>query len=243
MISRKWTAAGIILTLLLLLPGAGAALTAPEVISQVIQAYGGREVVAKIDSVCASGEIVAFAFNNAQGKYSYCVAKDRKLRVDIDYAEFAEHRVLNGATAYVQTGGSPTRQLTSGANYLSIVYQYEQLNLPRTLLERPERIRYAGREPRDAGPVDVLALDAAAGLTMKIYVDAATGHIVKTSGIFQLGTTQMVLSADFSDFRMVKGTIFPFNFINFAGDDKIAVTTIEGYELNSSLTGNTFQSP
>ena len=242
-IAKIISAISAITGLLLLFPAPCGATTTQEVISKVMQAYGGQEAVEQVHSVCATGRIVAFAFNDAQGSYSYCVTNDRKLRVDIDYTEFAEHRVLDGPTAYVQTGGNSTQSLTSGPNYLSVVYQYEQLNLPRTLLENRKKIRYAGREQLAGEAVDVLDLDTGSGLTVKIFVDDASGHIVKTSGIFQFSGSQMILSAEFSDFRSVGQTIFPFRFVNFASGEKIAETSIQSYELNPNLSAETFQSP
>ena len=233
-----------LLALLLLLPVSGQAqTTAADVIAKIMDAYGGRDVVEKIQAVCARGRIKAFAFNDAEGTYSYCVAKDRKLRVDIDYKTFAEHRVLNGGTAYVQTGDGSTQKLTEGANYLSVVYQYEQLNLPRTLLEQGNRIVYTGRELLGDKPVDVLTLKADNSQPMKIFVDAENGLITKTSTAFQSGGMPMELSANFSDFRKVGNTIFPFRFVNFAGGNKIAETLIQDYELNPPLADKTFLNP
>ncbi|MEJ2690188.1 MAG: hypothetical protein P8130_09610, partial [Deltaproteobacteria bacterium] len=104
--------------LMTLLPAPGLAdTTVQDVITKVMHAYGGKGTVEKILSVCAKGKIVAFAFN-AEGSYSYCVAKDRKLRVDIDYTTFSEHRVLNGQIAMVQPGDGSSSVLSTGPNYL-----------------------------------------------------------------------------------------------------------------------------
>ncbi len=231
----------LVAALLLLMPVPGhAAPTAQEVIARVMQAYGGRDTVEKIKSVCAQGRIVAFAFN-AEGTYSYCVARDRKLRVDIDYTSFAEHRALNGQRAAVQQGDGVRQVLTDGPNFRSVVYQYEQLSLPRSLLTLAGRIRFEGSERLDDQPVDVLSFEVDSGLLLKIYVNAATGRIVKTSGTIRMAGTQMVLASNFSDFRKVGNTILPFKFVNYAGGEKIAETSIQGYELNPQLAVDTFR--
>jgi hypothetical protein len=230
-----------IIALLLMLPVAGRSnTTVQDVIAKIMHAYGGHDAVEKIRTVCAKGWIVASAFN-AEGTYSYCVAKDRRLRVDIEYTSFAEHRVLNGRNASVQQGDGSTRILTEGPEYLSIIYQYEQLSLPWALLAPAGRVHYEGRELRGDQPVDVLSLQAAATSLIKIYVDAASGRIIKTSGSFRMGGSQMELFSDFYDFRQVGNTIFPFKLVNYAGGDKIAETSIQDYELNPSLAGKTFQ--
>ncbi len=229
--------------LLLLLPHPGrAALTAKDIVARVMAAYGGQETVEKIAAVCARGRIVAFAFND-EGTYSYCVAKDRRLRVDIGYTNYTEHRALDGTRASVQSGDGSSRTLTGGPDYLSIVYQYEQLSLPRTLLDRGVSLRYEGRELRAGRPVEVLTLDSAGSPAIKIYVDAESGRIVETSGAFRMGGAKMVLSSVFSDFRKVGNTLLPFKFVNYAGSERIAETSIQGYELNPTLGGNFFLIP
>ena len=230
-----------LLALLLLLPVSGRAdPTAQEVIARVMRAYGGQDTVEKIQSVCAKGRIVAFAFN-AAGPYSYCVAKDRKLRVDINYTTFSEHRILNGQRASVQQGDGAAAVLTEGPNYRSVVYQYEQLRLPCALMSRDVRMRYEGREKHDDQAVDVLSLQTDNGPLMKIYVDASSGRIVRTSGTIRMGGTQMVLSSEYRDFRKVGNTVFPFSLTNYAGGEKIAETSIQGYELNPPLGADTFR--
>ena len=232
-----------VVALLVLLPVSGRPDSeVQDVIAKIIHAYGGKDTVEKIHAVCANGRIVAFAFN-AEGTYSYCVARNRRLRVDIDYTTFAEHRVLNEQSAYVQHGDGSTQTLTGGAGYLAVIYQYEQLSLPRALLDPAARVYYEGRELHDDRPADVLSLGDAGSPRIKIYVDAASGRIVKTSGSFRMGGSQMVLSSDYYDFRKVENTIFPFKFVNYAGGDKIAETSIRSYELNPSLAGQTFRIP
>ena len=230
--------------LLLLLPvPARADSTARQVIAKVMQAYGGSDTVEEIHSVCARGRIVAFAFNT-QGTYSYCVARDRRLRVDIDYTSFSEHRLLNGRRALVQQGDGASQVLTGGPNFRSVVYQYEQLSLPRSLLNPAVRVRYEGRELlHDDQPVDVLSLQSGGSSLIKIYVDASSGRIVQTSGTIRMGGTQMVLASEYSDFRKVGNTIFPFKFSNYAGGEKIAETSIDSYTLNSELAADTFTIP
>jgi len=216
--------------------------TVRSVIAKVMQAYGGRDAVEKIKAVRAEGRIVAFAFD-AEGTYSYRVAGGRKMRVDIDYGRFAEHRVLNGERAMVQQGEGGPEVLTMGPNYLSVLYQYAQLRLPWALTAWANRIRYEGQKVDNGRTMEVLTLDADRGLVVKIYVDAASDRIVKTSSAFRMGNAEMVLSSAFSDFREVGGTVLPFRFVNFAGGDKIAETTIDRYELNPPLADNVFAIP
>ena len=78
---------------------------------------------------------------------------------------------------------------------------------------------------------------------IKIQVEATSGRIVQTSGSFGMGDAQMELSTIFSDFRTVGDTVFPFRFVNYAGDEKIAETSIREYQLNPVLPADTFRIP
>lgn len=232
-----------LVALLLLLPVTSQAnTTAQEIITKVMQAYGGRGTVEKIHAVCAKGKIIALAFHT-KGSYSYCVAKRRRLRVDINYKSFSERRILNGRRVAVYHAHGGLQVITRGANYRSVVYQYEQLSLPRALLRRAVHVHYAGREQHDGQPVEVLSLKTGDSPLIKIYVDAASGRIVQTSATILMGGGQMTLSSKFRDFRKVGNTIFPFTLINYAGSEKIAKTTIKDYELNPNFGGDTFRLP
>lgn len=214
-----------------------------RVIDQIMAAYGGKDTIEKIHAVCAQGRIAAFAFNE-EGSYSYCVARNRRMRVDIAYADSAEHRLLNGPTASVKQGDDSPQILSGGANYLSVVYQYEQLSLPGALLDPANDVHYKGREPYNGRPVEILTFKGAGSSPlMKIYVDAENGRIVKTSCAFLMGGSQMVLSSDFADFRKVGNTILPFRFVNYAGGDKIAETSIQDYKLNPPMADDAFLLP
>src|SRR5208282_1216787 len=103
------------------LPNKGAAT------EKIIEAYGGRERLARIVSVAAEGRITAL-IRGDEGLYRRALRRDGKLFVDINYTRSAERRILNGSKGYRSDGGQ--LEEVSGPRYLAMIYQYNELNLP-----------------------------------------------------------------------------------------------------------------
>ena len=75
---------------------------------------------------------------------------------------------------------------------------------------------------------------------MDIYVDAQNSLIVKVTAYFTEGNKKIDLSSEFSDFKKVGGSVFPFTITNYAGGMKIAQTVIEKYSLNPDISDSFF---
>jgi len=78
----------------------------------------------------------------------------------------------------------------------------------------------------------VLQCTDRAGNEMQVFVNAENSRIVKTLATFYMGNQTTSLSAEFSDFRMVDGILFPFRIVNYAGGSKISETIITRYVVN-----------
>lgn len=206
-------------------------------VDKIIEAYGGREAVQDVRSVYAKGTIKAFVLDDS-GSYVRYFERGMMLRVNIMYTRSTEERILNGTRGY-ESSGRGFSQVT-GARYLAMLYQYKQLDLPYGLLKDENKLTYEGEADVNGIRTRVLGLQSPEGPPMKVYVDAERYLIIKVSGIFEMGPTTMVLSAEFSDFRETGGTMMPYRITNYAGGQKIAETTIELCEVNGSIDENLF---
>jgi hypothetical protein len=63
---------------------------------------------------------------------------------------------------------------------------------------------------------------------------------VKVAAYFSAENKQIDLSAEFSDFRKVGDSVFPFRITNYAGGLKVAQTVIEKYSLNPNIADSLF---
>jgi hypothetical protein len=206
--------------------------------ADIINAYGGKRAVGNVQSVYMKGKIRALAFDD-KGTYVYYLKRGRRLRVNIRYSRSTEERILNGNRGYESTGAGFSR--VSGDRYLGIVYQYKQIDLPYALLDDTYRITYEGEAEISDRKTLVLGLSSAEGPPMKIYVDATSFFIVRVSGLFSMGGGTVALSAEFSDFRKVQGIEVPYRITNFAGNQKIAETFVDKYEINPVIEDTLFR--
>ncbi len=205
-----------------------------RIIEKVVKSYGGSKALKNVRSIYAKGRIAAFAFGE-EGTYVRYFERGRRLRVDIDYPNSAEHRILRGGKGY-ESGSEVT-----GDRYLAMLYQYKQLDLPYGLLHSDYRITYEGKKQVDGKETEVLGLMDKEGPPMQIYIDPKTFYIVKVSGDFSMGGGTMALSAVFSEFRNVGGTYLPYRITNFAGGERIAETHIREYKVNTPMAESLFE--
>ena len=210
-----------------------------SLVSRIIAAYGGKEVVGGIRSIYAAGKIEAF-MRHDHGTYEVCFKRPRKLRVATEYRRSSEIRILNGDRGYRGTDNGPLSE-AGGDSLLAMVYQYKHFDLPYGLMEGSYSVSVKGKEDLLHGkPVEVLHLTDGEGPPMDVYVDTHDFFIVKVTGYFTVGDRSTALSAEFSDFRKVDGTVFPFRIMNYAGGYKIAETVMRVYRLNPAIPDSLF---
>jgi hypothetical protein len=211
----------------------------PSLVSKIISAYGGKDAIERLKSVHASGNIEAF-MRRDHGTYEIYFKRPRKLRVDTTYRGSSETRILNGQMGYRGMDGLPLSQ-AGGGSLLAMVYQYKHFDLPYGLLKGVYSIKRKGKEDLNGKPVEVLHLTDSEGPPMDVYVDTQTFFIVKVTGYFVVtGGRSTALSAEFSDFRKVDGTEFPFRITNYADGYRIAETTMKTYRINTSVADSLF---
>ncbi len=210
-----------------------------SITNKVIDAYGGKDVIEGIHSVHAKGKIEAFMLRD-HGTYEFYFKRGGKLRVEIKYEHSSEVRILNNERGYRSTNILPFEEVY-GPRFLSMVYQYKHLNILHDLITDAYRIRSLGQPQRSGDNIEVFRLNDKEGTVMDVSVDKQTFFIVKVAAYFKTENKQIDLSAEFSDFRKVGGSVFPFRITNYAGGLKIAQTVIENYSLDSSIADSFFE--
>lgn len=208
-----------------------------SIIAKVIDAYGGKDVIEGIQSINAKGKIEAFMLHD-QGTYEYYFKRGRKLRVETKYAKSTEYRVLNGDRGYRGTDRLSLEEV-SGPRYLSIVYQYKHINILHDLLAGAYQVRSVSG-PVAADNVEAFRLVDKEGAVMDIFVDTRMFLIIKVTAYFSADNKQTDLTSEFSDFRQVGKSVFPFKITNYAGGLKVAQTVIEAYLLNPDIPDSFF---
>jgi len=204
---------------------------------RIIESYGGRTRLANVVSFAAEGQIKALMRGDA-GEYKRTFRKDGKLFIDINYKRSTEQRILNGEKGFRGTAGQVEE--VSGTQYLAMVFQYNELNLPYGLLNDSYTVSELRRETLNGAEVRVLKCIDRSGNDMEVFVNAANYRIVKSVGIFAIGTQTTSLSSEFSDFRTVDRVLFPFRIVNYARGKKISEITINRYLVNPAIDDSLF---
>jgi hypothetical protein len=210
-----------------------------SLVARITDAYGGKRVIDGLTSVSAVGYIDAFARND-HGTYELQFRRPRKLRVQTKYERSAETRILNGDQGY---RGKDTSPLSQAQDYslLAMVYQYKHFDLPYGLSSGAYLISRKGKEVLNGKPVEVLHLTDSEGPPMDAYIDAETYYIVKVTGYFKVAYVRSTaLSSEFSDFRKVGETVFPYRITSYAGGQKIAETIMKIYRINLPIPDTLF---
>ena len=212
---------------------------AASLIAKIIAAYGGKSVVTGTKGVSAVGDIHAI-MRRDRGTYELLFMRPRKLRVDTKYQRSFETRILNGNTGYRGTDETPLAQVKDH-RFLAMVYQYKHFDLLYGFATGLYSVNRKGTEDLNGKSVEVLRLVDQEGPPMDVYVDAKTFFIVKVTGTFTLpGNQTTTLSSEFSDFRKVGDTVFPFKLVSSAGGQTIAETIMKTYRINPAMRDSSF---
>ncbi len=210
-----------------------------SLIAKIIAAYGGEKVIEGLTSIFAAGDINAL-MRQDHGSYELSFKRPRKLRVDTKYQRSFETRILNGNNGYRGTDQDPLAQVKDH-RFLAMVYQYKHFDILHGFLKDPYSISRKGSEELNGSRVEVLHLLDQEGPPMVVYVDAKTFYIVKVIGYFSVGDGRSTaLASEFSDFRKVGDTVFPFKVTSYAGGHKIAETVMKTYTINPAIPDTAF---
>ena len=209
-----------------------------SIMNKVIDAYGGKDIIEGNNSVRAKGKIEAFMLRD-HGTYEFYFKRGGKLRVETRYEHSSEVRILNDERGYRRTDTLPFEEVY-GPRFLSMVYQYKHLNILHDLIAGSYRIRSLGQSQTRGDNIEVFRLNDKEGTVMDVSVDKQSFFIVKVAAYFSAENKQIDLSAEFSDFRKVGDSVFPFKITNYAGGLKIAQTVIEKYSLDPPIADSFF---
>jgi len=217
--------------------GAESASGKGDLISKVVNAYGGKGLLLKVRAVSAEGRIKEY-LSDDEGTYYRYMTRERKLLVDIRYSKTSEKRILDGRNGYRGTDGRMEKVI--GPPFDAMVYQYNQLNLPYGLIDGSLKLIDSWKDTFNGNEVEVLKLEDAYGYGIEALVNPKDFLIQRVIGRFTAGNHQASLSAALTDFRRVNGILMPFKIINYAGDTRLSETLITSYKINPDVEESVF---
>lgn len=227
------------LLLIVVLPAtAHADKRADEIVSRILQEYGGTEAIGRIRTVAARGTIVDF-FAGTEGAYNRYFERPGRLRVEIMPDRDGEVRILNGNDAWQsgQSGIVKARPLTR----CSMRYQYAYLDLPMGFADKTLPVAYDGTEQFGDHVAHLLRITLPDAPEVRVYVDTTTFMIVRVATDFSMGIMgESELSTEYGDFRPENGVLFPHLLSNYAGEIKLSEITLPQIQVNALLPAPLF---
>ena len=106
------------------------------------------------------------------------------------------------------------------------------------------RVELAGKDPLPGGPAQRLQLTLKSGATRQVWLDAATGLVVRTLAMRTLRGREVALETDFGDYRQTSGVAFARSIeTGVPGRPRRLRIVVESVEVNVPLDPDRFQMP
>ena len=208
------------------------------VLARIVEAYGGRDALAKVNSIYTRGLCNLYQQDN-DGWITRYLQHSRKLRVEAAYQKKPETRILNGSKGWMGVGTAAQKDADRYV-YEGLVFQYDYMNLPFSLMDGTKTVVYKGKDTAGNVPVDVLHVKGAAGEEMTLYVDAVTHLVTKVSSPITAPAGKTEVGVEFSDYRSVNGVKMPFRVVSSFGTTKVGVTHMSQVEINRAMDDTLF---
>jgi hypothetical protein len=205
-------------------------------VDSVLKAYGGKAALDRIKAYRMEGTVASRM--SGSGALGRTFARPDRLKITLDYPNHPETRILDGGRGW-RSDGKGNMSAVDGFLLASMVLQAARADLPWLLDERRASAKLLA--PMDGGKLQGLELPLGGGLTLTVYADAATGRIVRSSGVLVAPGMKTNFATDYSDFRTVDGILFPFREANFASNQSTGDTVITRITLNPALTDTDFR--
>jgi hypothetical protein len=204
-------------------------------VDTVLKAYGGKAALDKVKAYRMEGSVSSVMRGN--GALVRIFARPDRLKIALDYPNHPEMRILDGGKGW-RSDGKGNLAAADGFLLTSMVLQAARADLPWLLAERRALIKLLA--PMDGGKLQGLEIPVGEGLTLTVYVDTATGRVVRSSGVLDAPGMKTNFATDYADFRTVGGVLFPFREANFASNQSTGDTVITRVVINPPLADKDF---
>jgi hypothetical protein len=215
--------------LAMLVPGhALAADSLQQLLAKVAAAYGPAP-----GAIRETG--TTFSVLEGEGSLVRLTKFPDQFHIEIVYAGASDNRTMIGDKAWSRQ--VPANRVTRGA----IALQALRVALPWSLLSRQATVIDRGTASAlDGRSVRIIEVPIEETLSMLVDVDPATGHILRSRGMYVLAETTIEFSTLFSEFRSEGGRVHAAREEQFAAGTQTGYSFIERVEYLESLPDSAF---
>lgn len=194
------------------------------IVDRVLKVYGGEAAWKKVVALREEGQVNA-TMRNTIGTMTRQWIKPEVLRVTIVYPTSTEARVLDHGK------GTRNGKEVSGMSLDAMRLQAGRLSLPLILSEWRDKLQDRGVEHG----MRIIDVPLSGTMSLRVEVDPATGHIVKSTGSAPgPAGASIEFATEYQDFREVGGLLFAHTEKNFAQGVATATITLTRIEVNPS---------
>ena len=217
-------------------PAGGAPIDRGTLLDRVIEAYGGREGLARAKAFRQEGAVTSMLHPGVRGRIERAYARPGRLRVVTRYPGAPDEvRIVDGGRGW-RNGAQ-----ADGVRFAAMVLQAARLDLPALMDAWRQKVVDRGESTLDGKVLRVLALEVGPGLTVEAHVDPATGRILRSTGKGPGPGVPLEFETIYSDFRTVDGLLFAFHEGNWANGSTTGETVLEKIEVVRVLPEATFR--
>jgi hypothetical protein len=229
--TRVFFAAGALLSI-----AAAPAPTVDEIVARHVAARGGAQALAAVRTLRMTGRALAGPGREAIVRRE--VARPGRIRTEFVFQGTTGVYVwdgTSGARVSPLDGSLEAQPLTAEGAELSA----EQADFEGPLVDwkrKGHKVELVGRADLPSGPAHELKVTLKTGVVRRLFVDAATGQVVKATSTRTLRGHETEFETVYGDFRQTGGVSFPRSIeIGARGRPQRMRIVVESVELNPKL--------
>ncbi len=202
------------------------------VLDQLVQTYGGEKNLRKMDNMIQEWDLTAL-MGNRHGTDTRTVRAPNQLRVDLNYPQKFETRILNGDAAHViykDVAAQEVSGMQRDAMRLQLMRLYSPLML-RNKIDSMSVIEQGGQ----------LALSLVEkGMHVYYMINKENWHIEKVAGSLLANGKEIQFLTEYSDFAVIEGVLVHQKENKFAGGMNTAVLKLRKITFDARIEDKQF---
>ena len=228
----------------LLAPGALRAETVDEIVARHVAARGGREALQALRTVRMAGHATAGPGRQAIVRRE--IARPGRIRTEFVF------QGTTGVYAWDGTAGWRVSPLDGSLDATPLPPEEAAGTADQADIEGPlvdwklkgHTVELVGTAPLPGGPAHELKLTLKSGAVQRVFVEAATGLVVRTESPRRVRGHDLTLETVFGDYQKTGGVAFPRSIeTGVRGRPRRLRIVVDSVEINPALDDSRFRMP
>jgi outer membrane lipoprotein-sorting protein len=218
--------------------------TVDEIVARHVAARGGREALASVRTLRMVGHATAGEGREAIVRRE--IARPGRIRTEFEFQGLTGVFVWDGSAGWRVSpldGSFEPEPLPAEDAALAA----EQADIEGPLVDwraKGNAVELVGEETLPGGPAHELTITLKSGGARRVWVDAATGFVVRTESTRTLRGRELTLEAIFGDYRKTGGVAFAREIeAGVRGRPRRLRIVVESVEVNVPLDDSRFRMP